>query len=81
MEDTTQEFKLHIEYENDDLLELPNPIYPDTTYFSHLKYITISEIDMKDQLPACVVLKEGDYTKITTPERTEVGQLGKITEI
>ena len=64
-------------------LELPNPKYRDMQkILSHLKDITINEINMKDESLVHLILGAGDCTKIITSEIARVGQQGDaITEL
>ena len=64
-------------------LELPNPKYRDMQkILSHLKDITINEINMKDESPVNLILGAGDCTKIIASEIARVGQQGDaITEL
>ena len=63
--------------DKDVLLNVPNPDYGTMlTKYPHLTGIKMNENQTKATLPIHVILGAGDFTKIKTQERPQIGQIG-----
>lgn len=61
-----------------ELLSIENPKYRTLVHkYPHLKGVKITDLDTKDQLPIHVVLGSGEYARVKTETKPQIGQDGE----
>lgn len=64
-----------------ELLSIENPKYGTLVHkYPHLKGVKITDLDTKDQLPKHVVLGSGEYARVKTETKPQIGQDGEPVE-
>ena len=61
-----------------ELLSIENPKYGTLVHkYPHLKGVKITDLDTKEQLPIHVVLGSGEYARVKTETKPQIGQDGE----